>query len=440
MKRIISIIASLALMIGLSPAYAGTVIFAAEGDIAVNETNFPDENFRNWITANIKGASDGILTSTEISNVTSIIAEGKDIGNLQGIEYFTNLTSLSCSQNQLTALDVSKLTKLTILDCSINNLSSLTLGANTVLEELYIFDNLLTSLDLGTRTLSGISVYQRIPALNITGESGAWKYDMSVLNIKDLSKVKIDDGQSAALDRTAGIVTFATADKPSKLSYTYDTGASIGDNSILLNVNVTEKVKNLDFVLTRNASNKYTVSVDNVPAGKQLLLIVPVAENGKTDAQIYDKYLQYYTKIMNGTDNIGHSAVGRYWLSSDDFTIKEITNNKTFDVDADLENQFIRGIGICITDPQEDSLYKLYQAGMTKGPIDIGSSSGNKINATAHNIIVTGGKASPSTAYKGDAVAITASNADTFDHWTSSADGVVFKDAKQRYYYIHNAG
>jgi hypothetical protein len=36
-------------MIGLSPAYAGTVIFAAEGDIAVNETNFPDENFRNWV-------------------------------------------------------------------------------------------------------------------------------------------------------------------------------------------------------------------------------------------------------------------------------------------------------------------------------------------------------------------------------------------------------
>ena len=223
------------------PAYAGTAVFAAEGDIAVNETNFPDENFRKWITANITGASDGILTSTEISNVTSIDAEGKDIGNLQGIEYFTNLTYLNCDNNQLTALDISKLTQLIQLECWINNLSSLTVGANTALKKLYIADNLLTSLDLGTRTLLGISFNQTIPALNITGESGAWKYDMSVLNIKDLSKVIIRDGQSATLDRTAGIVTFTTADKPSKLKYTYDTGASIDDPTMYLDVTVVEK-------------------------------------------------------------------------------------------------------------------------------------------------------------------------------------------------------
>ena len=411
------------------PAYAGTAVFAAEGDIAVNETNFPDENFRKWITANITGASDGILTSTEISNVTSIDAEGKDIGNLQGIEYFTNLTYLNCDNNQLTALDISKLTQLIQLECWINNLSSLTVGANTALKKLYIADNLLTSLDLGTRTLLGISFNQTIPALNITGESGAWKYDMSVLNTKDLSKVIIRDGQSATLDRTAGIVTFTTADKPSKLKYTYDTGASIDDPTMYLDVTVVEKVKNLDFVLTHNAANKYTVSVDNVPAGKQLLLIVPIAVNGMTDDQIYNYYLQYYAKIMNGTDNNNHSAVGSYWLSSNNFTMKEITNNVTFDVDSDLESQFIRGIGICITDPQESSLYILNQAGMTRGPIAIGSSSGNKINATAHNVTVTGGTASASTAYKGDSVSVTASNADTFDHWTSSPDGVVFKDA-----------
>ncbi|MCH3961576.1 MAG: hypothetical protein LKF53_07745 [Solobacterium sp.] len=399
---------------------------------------FPDAVFRDYVAKNVCGISDGVNSDTKftsaniiaIKKATELNVSGFSISDLTGIGNFSALTSLDCSDNMLTSLDVSKLTKLVTLNCNNNNLASLTIGSNTALENLSANNNLLTSLDLGTLpALKKISTDQKIPTLDITGESGAWKYDMSVLNIKNLSKVKIDDDQSATLDTATGVVTFTTADKPSKLNYSYDTGMPNGTTSYYLNVSVVEKVKNLDFVLTCNASNKYTVSVDNVPAGKQLLLIVPVAENGKTDDQIYDKYLQYYTKIMNDTDNIGHSAVGSYYLSSDDFTIKEITNNVAFDVDTDLGKQFARGIGICIADPQENSLYVLNQAGMTRGLITIGTSSGNKVNATAHNVTVTGGTVPSNTAYKGDSVTITASDEDTFDHWTSSTDGVIFKDA-----------
>lgn len=70
MKRIISIIAAIALFIGLSPAYTGTAVFATDS-IDVNETNFPDENFRNWVIANV-GNKDAILTSDEISSISEI--------------------------------------------------------------------------------------------------------------------------------------------------------------------------------------------------------------------------------------------------------------------------------------------------------------------------------------------------------------------------------
>jgi hypothetical protein len=68
--------------------------------------------------------------------------------------------------------------------------------------------------------------------------------------------------------------------------------------------------------------------------------------------------------------------------------------------------------------------------GMTPGSIAIGSSSGNKLNASAHNVTVTGGTASSDKEYKNDTITITASNPSTFDHWTSASEDVVFADAK----------
>ena len=83
--------------------------------IEINETNFPDENFRNWLLNQSYGKYDGVLTSDEIATVTKINVYDKGIANLKGIEYFTALTDLDCSGNQLTALDVSQNTALTRL-------------------------------------------------------------------------------------------------------------------------------------------------------------------------------------------------------------------------------------------------------------------------------------------------------------------------------------
>ena len=116
-------------------------------DIEINETTFPDENFRSWILAQSYG-QDGVLTDEEIAGVTKISLTSKKIYSLKGIEYFTELTFLLVELAQISEIDVSKLTKLTYLDCSLTQISKLDVSKNTSLTELYCASNLLTSLDI----------------------------------------------------------------------------------------------------------------------------------------------------------------------------------------------------------------------------------------------------------------------------------------------------
>ncbi len=124
--------------------YAGSV-----SDIAISTTIFPDYTFRSWLRSQSYG-SDGVLTPAEIAEVTSISVPWvwPRIQSLQGIEFFTALTELDCSGNELTSLDVSKNTKLTRLHCYSNQLTTLDVSKNTELTWLWCSNNQLTSLDV----------------------------------------------------------------------------------------------------------------------------------------------------------------------------------------------------------------------------------------------------------------------------------------------------
>ena len=62
------------------------------------------------------------------------------------------MTSLWCSNNQLTSLDVSKNTALNVLDCANNQLTSIDVSKNTALNVLYCANNQPTSLDVSKNT------------------------------------------------------------------------------------------------------------------------------------------------------------------------------------------------------------------------------------------------------------------------------------------------
>ena len=131
--------------------YSGTS-WVDINDVEVNETNFPDKKFRDWIKLH-SWADDDVLTADELAQVTSLDLHSKSIETLKGIEYFTALEELNCNSNNLTSLDVSQNTKLTYLSCTSNTkLTSLNVSANTALEKLYCSSCKLSSLDVSANT------------------------------------------------------------------------------------------------------------------------------------------------------------------------------------------------------------------------------------------------------------------------------------------------
>ncbi len=119
--------------------------------VAIDNTNFPDANFRTAVKK-FDTNQDSSLSDTEIAAVKKINCSNKGITNLKGIEYFTSLNILRCTDNQLTALDVSENTALTKLNCCFNKLTSLDVSKNTALTILECNANRLTSLDVSKNT------------------------------------------------------------------------------------------------------------------------------------------------------------------------------------------------------------------------------------------------------------------------------------------------
>ena len=250
MKRnILSIILISALMLTMTPAYASSEnslsseviipdisgwdvnVMTNESKLWINEANFPDTVFRQYILDNFDKDGNGYLGYPEILEYDEIrITNNTELKNLDGIWYFeglralditgssvsqvpvqaleylqyliltdspvksldtsslqdlrylwvsnTGLTSLDLSQNTqlsnlacdglgLTSIDVSGLKELTQLSCSDNELTELDVSKNAALKLLYCSKNQLTSLDLTSNTVMETINWDNNPLLAV---------------------------------------------------------------------------------------------------------------------------------------------------------------------------------------------------------------------------------------------------------------------------------
>jgi hypothetical protein len=122
--------------------------FSAKASVVLNSTNFPDANFRAYVASLTNVAEGDTITDDVINSIDFIDCGSNNISSIDGIEYFTALTWLMCSNNGLTTLDVSKFVNLEILECNDNNLTTIDLSKNINLKRLICSTNQLTSLDL----------------------------------------------------------------------------------------------------------------------------------------------------------------------------------------------------------------------------------------------------------------------------------------------------
>ncbi|MBO4827319.1 MAG: hypothetical protein J5506_08825 [Prevotella sp.] len=120
--------------------------------IAIDANNFPDANFRQAVKDQCDLNKDGFLSIAEMMKVKELYVNDLKIASLKGIELFTEITDLYCSENELTSLDVSKNTKLAYLYCSWNRLTSLDVSKHTNLLLLWCYANNISSLDVSKNT------------------------------------------------------------------------------------------------------------------------------------------------------------------------------------------------------------------------------------------------------------------------------------------------
>ena len=107
-------------------------------DIPIDETTFPDEVFRSEISQTFGEE----LSPLELYYETGLHIENTwEIHDITGIEYFTELKSLTCVGSQITKLDVSQNTKLLELSVEKNHLTALDVSNNPDLRFISVYGN-----------------------------------------------------------------------------------------------------------------------------------------------------------------------------------------------------------------------------------------------------------------------------------------------------------
>ena len=173
--------------------------------------NIPDANFKAYLVGNTAINTNGD-SEIQVSEATvfngNIDCASINISDLAGIEEFTSLTHLWCSENQLTYLDVSNNTALTELDCSGNQITSLDLSQNTALTHLWCSENQITSLDLSTALTDLYCSENQITSLDLSQNTAlsyleCWVNQLTSLDLSNntaLTTLYCDNNQLTSID------------------------------------------------------------------------------------------------------------------------------------------------------------------------------------------------------------------------------------------------
>lgn len=144
---------------------------------------FTDPTFRGLIKMELGLSQDDSITKSACANKTELsFALFNCVQNINGIEYFTNLTSLNCHNFLLTSVDLSKFSNLQSLNLYGNKLTKLDVSGLSNLQSLDCARNKLTSLNVsGCLNLQSLDCSDRVDYM------GDFCYGNNKLTSLDLS-------------------------------------------------------------------------------------------------------------------------------------------------------------------------------------------------------------------------------------------------------------
>lgn len=130
----------------------------AADDIAIDETNFPDETLRSYISENYDTDKNGALSAEEIENAEELLFEDSVYDeddnlitpqlDLTGINYLKKLKVINILSRNVINADISGIEALTDIGFTGGSVSGLVLGDMSSLEGCSIFNSDLTELSL----------------------------------------------------------------------------------------------------------------------------------------------------------------------------------------------------------------------------------------------------------------------------------------------------
>jgi Leucine-rich repeat (LRR) protein len=145
----------------------------------------------------IDANGDGEIQESEALQVSYLDVRNSMISSLEGIKTFSNIKMISCSNNQLSSLDLNSLVNITHLDCSYNQLALLDVNGLTNLQDLNFGNNQIASFDASTLTniISFACNFNQLTVLNISNLPNllflsCTDNQITTLNLINLSNLK----------------------------------------------------------------------------------------------------------------------------------------------------------------------------------------------------------------------------------------------------------
>ena len=161
-------------------------------NIAINYTNFPDVKFRNYVKANYDSNGNGYLSNSELDGVDRIDISGKSISSIKGIEHFSNLNILICSNNNISSVDLSKNKNLVSVNFNYNKLTTLNLSNFSLLGGVECYNNNLTSINVSNspKLYHLFCGHNKLKSIDVTGNTSLGMLDCRDNQLTSLNVTK----------------------------------------------------------------------------------------------------------------------------------------------------------------------------------------------------------------------------------------------------------
>ena len=299
--------------------------FTTDG-IAINEKNFPDVAFRNYIQKKADKNNNYSLDSDELEKLQEIyLSNGDNVKDCTGIEYLINLKSITIKDCSLTTpLDLTYNTEVVYLNV-----------ANCSLESLIVNSDSMTYLDCQNNNLEELDLtnVSNLTYLNVSNNNISY---IDVSNCTDLNKILVEYNPLVCLDLSnnpivktlsdTGLIRNLTQMTCNPLEFigldtskiTQITGANILDGKIYptsTTVKYTYQCNDTisaDFTLTL-PSIKHTyayVSVDETSHKKECSICGSVLI--KSEAHVFDNSCDTSCNKCDYERTITHKYVSKY--------------------------------------------------------------------------------------------------------------------------------